>query len=453
MVIIVEDEKPAKLQDVKPASEIPFFAPEGSTDGSSDAAFRADPTHVFLEGYRRFGPVFKVRLFGVEQIAMGGLDANTFTWTHHDAWDYYKTNRHFREQFSDRYLNQLEGKAYTAKRRRIMQAFRPSMLMSHTDEMSKAVFREIERLSGGVTDLRVFCMRVMIAMISRVLIQKDLPDGMDETMAISNKEMLKSASMGWKRWLWYYYPPKRLRRRKVFRYLESVLDEREKMIGEGKEDMLAAVLMGSQPNDPEIPRYEKIHDLSQLFMAGSTTSSMIVAWSLVHSYKDPEWLEELRAELDAWDPFQFESIDPFPKLRATCLEIERLRPGVPVFNRMTAKSFEYGGYEIPQGADVLHLHTLTHFLEEIYEDPDVFKPSRFIENPTLPPKNAHGTFGGGKHRCVGSPLARIQPPLFTANIVSRYDLEFITQPSMRAKYDAAVAPLEEPLLVRFHPRS
>ena len=41
----------------------------------------------------------------------------------------------------------------------------------------------------------------MIAMISRVLIQKNLPDGMDETMAISNKEMLKSASMGWKRWL------------------------------------------------------------------------------------------------------------------------------------------------------------------------------------------------------------------------------------------------------------
>ncbi|MEC8330485.1 MAG: cytochrome P450, partial [Verrucomicrobiota bacterium] len=247
--------------------------------------------------------------------------------------------------------------------------------------------------------------------------------------------------------------PKRIRRRKIFRYLESVLEEREKMIGEGKEDMLAAVLMGSQPNDPEIPRYEKIHDLSQLFMAGSTTSSMIVAWSLLQTYKDQDWLEELRAELNAWDPFQFESIDPFPKLRATCLEVERLRPGVPVFNRMTAKSFEYGGYEIPKGADVLHLHTLTHFLEEIYEDPDVFKPSRFIENPTLPPKNAHGTFGGGKHRCIGSPLARIQPPIFTANVVSRYDLEFITQPSMRAKYDAAVAPLEEPLLVKFHPRT
>ena len=438
---------------MRPVSQIPFFAPEGSANSSSDVAFRSNPTHVFLEGYRRFGPVFKVRLFGVEQIAMGGLEANTFTWTHHDVWDYYKTNRHFREQFSDRYLNQLEGKAYSAKRRRIMQAFRPSMLISHTDEMSKAVFREIERLPDGVTDLRVFCMRVMIAMISRVLIQKDIPEGMDETMAISNKEMLKSASMGWKRWLWYYYPPKRIRRRKVFRYLESVLNEREKIVGQGKEDMLTAILMGSQVNDSEIPRYEKIHDLSQLFMAGSTTSSMIVAWSLIHTYQDPDWLNELRTELDTWNPFKFDSIDPFPKLRATCLEIERLRPGVPVFNRITAKAFEYGGFEIPQGVDVLHLHTLTHFLEEIYEEPNIFKPSRFIENPKLPPKNAHGTFGGGKHRCIGSPLARIQPPLFTANVISRYDMEFITKPSMRAKYDAVVAPAEEPFLVRFHTRT
>ncbi|MEM6692977.1 MAG: hypothetical protein AAF664_26345, partial [Planctomycetota bacterium] len=181
MAETIEVEAVAPGEAAKPASKIPFFAPEGSLDGSSDEAFRQNPTHVFVEGYRRFGPIFKVRLFGTEQIAMGGLDANEFTWKNHELWDYFRTNRHFREQFSDRYLNQLEGKPYSSKRRRIGQAFRPSMLMSHTDQMSKAVFREIDRLPDGVTNLRVFCMRVMIAMISRVLIQKDLPDGMDET--------------------------------------------------------------------------------------------------------------------------------------------------------------------------------------------------------------------------------------------------------------------------------
>ena len=63
MVTFVEDIKSAELQDPKPVSTIPFFAPEGSVDYTSDAAFRADPKHVFLEGYRRFGPVFVFKLF------------------------------------------------------------------------------------------------------------------------------------------------------------------------------------------------------------------------------------------------------------------------------------------------------------------------------------------------------------------------------------------------------
>jgi hypothetical protein len=80
---------------IKPTSEIPFFAPDGSPNGDSDAAFKQNPTHVFLEGYRKYGPVFKVRLHGREQIAMGGLDANTFTWSNHDLWNYVQDQSAF----------------------------------------------------------------------------------------------------------------------------------------------------------------------------------------------------------------------------------------------------------------------------------------------------------------------------------------------------------------------
>jgi len=134
----------------KPAAELPFFAPDGSPGGASDAAFTADPTHVFLAGYRKYGPLFRVKFAEREQYAMAGVEANHFVWTHHDIWDYYSTNRHFREQFSDRYLNQLVGKPYLQKRRRMMQGFRPSVLMGHTDRMSEAIFREVDRLPDGV---------------------------------------------------------------------------------------------------------------------------------------------------------------------------------------------------------------------------------------------------------------------------------------------------------------
>lgn len=446
------NEKPLPEFPVRPVVEIPRFVPDGSASGVCDPYFVQDPTRLFIRPYRELGPIFRVRLFGRDNIAMGGVEANAFTWNNHRLWNYYKTNHHFREQFSRRYLNQLEGAEYTQKRKRISHGFRPRMLMSHTDKMSEVIFREIERLPNGETELRIFCMRVIIAMISQVLIQRELPEGMDTTMAISNKEMLKSSSLGWKRWLWYAYPPKLWKRRKIFQYLGSILDEYQQNPDLGDDDILASVLTAKDPNDPPIPRYELIHDLSQLFMAGSTTSSMIIAWSLIHTYTDASWLGELREELKDWDPFAFDSIKPYPKLRATTLEVERLHPGVPVFHRVAAEEFEFGGYRVPKDADVLHLHTLAHFLDEVYENPGHFNPRRFVENPDLPSKDVHGTFGGGQHKCLGSPLARIQPPLFTANVVSRYDVEFLTRPSLKEKYDAVTAPAEEPLMIKFHER-
>ena len=260
--------------------------------------------------------------------------------------------------------------------------------------------------------------------------------------------MLKSSSLGWKRWLWYWYPPKRYRRRQIFNYLGSVLDRRADS-SVSREDILSLILAAHPKDEPPIPRYELIHDLSQLFMGGSTTSSMIIAWGLIEVWRDKAWLAELREELKDWKPDQFQSMEPFPKLRATCLELERLRPGVPAFPRVAARDFQWGGFSIQKGESVLHLHTLCHFLEEHYDDPFTFRPQRFLDDPDLPGRDIHGTYGGGAHRCVGMNLARIEPPLAVANIISRYDLEFAPQPSMEECYDAVTAPRENPLSVRF----
>jgi cytochrome P450 len=428
---------------------IPEYLPD--TPGQRvDPLYSNNPTRTFLEPYRKLGSVFRCNFFGNDQVALGGADANRLVWSKHELWDYYKSNRIFREQFSDRYLNQLEGEEYLMKRRRINQGFKPSMLLSHVGGMSDVLFREIEKLKGEPTDLRLFCMSLVIAMVSQVLLQEDLPEGMDRIMAISNQEMLKSSSMGWKRWLWYWYPPKRARRRTIFKYLGEVLDRREK--SEVKKDDILSLILAAHPKDqPPIPRYELVHDLSQLFMGGSTTSSMIIAWGLIESWKGKTWLPQLREELENWDPNHFESMRPYPKLYATSLEIERLRPGVPVFIRFAKKDFEWQGFQIKKGQSVLHLHTLCHFLEEHYEDPFSFKPQRFLDNPDLPGRDIHGTYGGGQHKCVGLNLARVAPPIAVANILSRYDLEFSPEPSGKERYLSVTAPRED-LKIRFVPR-
>ncbi|MCH2156807.1 MAG: cytochrome P450 [Opitutales bacterium] len=431
---------------------IPLYNPEpGSVERSSwTRAYYTDPINTQTRAYREAGPVFKINHIGEEVIAMGGLEANKTAWGDNKLWDYPTSNKHFREQFSDRYLNQLEGRVYRKKRQRVTAGFKPSMLMQHTRSMSEVVVREIEKLSGDWTNLRSFCMRIIIAMTSRSLMQVDLPPGMDQTMAISNKHMLKAHTLGMWRHLWYLRPDRIYRRKKIFGYLNSILDERERNPVE-QDDILSLSLNAHPKDEPPIPRQELIHDLSQLMMAGSTTTSHTILWNLVFSAITEAWNTKLLEELEGWDADSFSNMGDFPRLRASCMEIERLRPPSMYFDRLSKKPIEFQGVTIPERTWVMHIHSLGHFLPEVYDNPLSFDPDRFLRDPDLPRHDAHGLFGGGAHVCAGAPLARVLQPVAVASILSNYQIEFKEPPDTHACIDVVLAP-RVPYIVRFKRR-
>jgi cytochrome P450 len=382
---------------------------------------------------------------------MAGVEANRVVWGDKELWDYPTSNRHFREQFSDRYLNQLEGPEYARKRRRVTAGFKPSTIMPHTGSMGDAIHREIELLNGEWAPFRLFCMKIIIKMTSRALMQVDLPDGMDLTMAISNKMMLKAESLGPWRHLYYLRPDRIYRRRKIFSYLNSIIEDREKNGSPGT-DVLSQSLAAHPKDEPPIPRYELIHDLSQLMMAGSTTTSQTVLWNVLMTTLTPRWKEQIDAELQNWDTHNFTSMKEWPCLRAACMEIERLRPPSMLFHRLTKKPLEFNGYEVPKGIWVTHLHTLGHYIEDCYDKPLEFWPERFLEGSTMPERDVHGLFGGGAHVCAGVPLARVLQPTAVGNILRYYDLEFKEPPSLAAKMDVVLAPRDD-IQVRFHKKA
>ncbi len=435
-------------EELKPISELPFYSPPGELDCTK--AFRRDPPMVFVDAYQKLGPIFRCRFIGRNVVAMGGLEANELIWGNNDLWDYHQTNAHFREQFDESYLNQLEGEAFYRKRRRTVQGFKPSVLMAQTASMSKVLYKEVDDVIDKPIEMRLFCMRLIICMTGRVMMQTDLPKGMDRTMAISNRDMLRAPGLGKWRHLFYWKPTRIWRRRKIFSFLGRLLDERAKS-PVPKEDILSLILSAHPKTEPPIPRQELIYDLSQLFMAGSTTTSQVILWALIYLMHDPQWLAELREELKDWDPFNFTSMGPYPKLKATLLEVERLRPPGQSITRISAQDFSFKGFLIPKESPVLHLQSLCHYLPEVYEDPLSFRPRRFFENPSFPPKNAHGIFGGGAHACVGQPLVRILTPLLVADLISRYDIAFETPLSLRAKIDVVTTPAEKDIWARLVP--
>jgi cytochrome P450 len=436
------------MGSLKPASKLPFYHPPGERDCTR--AYRRDPLLAFLPAYQQLGPIFRCNFIGREVVVMGGLEANEVTWGNNDYWDYHQTNAHFREQFDESYLNQLEGDAFYKKRRRTAQGFKPSVLLRQSAAMSEVLYKEVAEVAGEPVEMRLFCMRLIICMTGRVLMQTNLPKGMDRTMALSNRDMLRAPTLGKWRHLFYWKPARIYRRRKIFKFLGGLLDERARN-PQPTADILSLILAAHPADDPPIPRQELIYDLSQLFMAGSTTTSQVILWTLMFLAQDPAWLAELREELRDWDPFNFTGMSSFPKLKATLLEIERLRPPGATQTRITAREFAFAGYLIPKSTPVLHLGTLCHFLPEVYTDPLAFRPQRFLDNPGLPPKNAHGIFGGGAHSCVGQSLVRLLSPLLVADLVQKYAIHFETDLSLQTKLDVVTTPVEKNIWARLIP--
>jgi cytochrome P450 len=401
-------------------------------------ALRRDPLTALVAPYRRFGRIFRMRLLGRPAIVIAGVDANEFAWADADLWSWSTSGAVFREQFGPNYLTQLEGEKHALKRKRLAPAFRTRAMQRQITAMSEVWFDELAANAGQVVDLRSMCKRLVVQMAGRALLRVDLPAGADDDISRLEHDLLAGASMGPLRRVWFRRPSY-LRRKRAFEGLvaDVVAERRADWSGD---DLLSTILR-EWPNRAAMPSVDElVGDMVLLLQAGSESTAHQILWTLLLLQSRPDWHAELRAELDAWTPEAAASSTEFPKLRATVLESERLRPAIPFAVRVAAHDTVFSSSHIPRGATVLHATTLTHFLDEVYDDPMSFRPERFVGGDGCP-RGAHGTFGGGSHVCLGQSLARVQVQLAVAVMTKHADLTACTPISLRARgSDLASAP-------------
>jgi cytochrome P450 len=82
---------------------------------------------------------------------------------------------------------------------------------------------------------------------------------------------------------------------------------------------------------------------------------------------------------------------------------------------------------------------LTHHREDLYPEPEKFKPERFIERQFTPYE--YLPFGGGNRRCIGFALALLEMKLVLATILSNYQLALAdTKPVKPQRRGLTIAP-------------
>ncbi|CAI9101623.1 OLC1v1038991C1 [Oldenlandia corymbosa var. corymbosa] len=204
-----------------------------------------------------------------------------------------------------------------------------------------------------------------------------------------------------------------------------------------KIDLLDALLDENGKNEAEFSFNALKHLLLDLFIAGTDTTSGTVEWAMAELLRNPEKLQKGREELNLATGLekgvvQESDISRLPYLQSIVKETFRLHPPGPLLApHQASEDVEINGYTVTKDTQIL-VNAYAIGRDEIWEEPEMFKPERFLESE-IDIKGKHFElipFGAGRRICPGLPLAYRMVHLMLASLIHNIDwkLEGVIEP-------------------------
>jgi cytochrome P450 len=196
-----------------------------------------------------------------------------------------------------------------------------------------------------------------------------------------------------------------------FIYEEIALRRAELDRDEGAGEDVLSLLMGARHEDDSPMSDAELRDeLVTILGAGHETTATGLAWAMERLLRNPEVLARLRDSLDGGDEY----------LDATIKETLRTRPViVDVARKLTAPK-TIGGYQLPAGTFVMAAIAALHYREDLFPNPEEFRPERFLDGKA--DTYAWIPFGGGVRRCIGAAFAEYEMRIVLRAILERAEL-------------------------------
>ncbi|KAK9757229.1 hypothetical protein RND81_01G150000 [Saponaria officinalis] len=165
-----------------------------------------------------------------------------------------------------------------------------------------------------------------------------------------------------------------------------------------------------------------------MFAGGTDTTYTVLEWAMTELLRHPEAMKKLQDEVRSITNNQAhvteDDLDKMVYLKAVIKETLRLYPPIPLLvPRESTHAVKINGYDIPAGTRVITNAWAIHRDPLTWEEPDAFRPERFLDCPIdfkgqdfeLIP------FGFGRRGCPGILFAMANNEIVLANLVSMYD--------------------------------
>lgn len=395
--------------------------------------FNEDARGLLLENYERFGPVFTVRMLQRRLIFMVGPEANHYM-TVSNASNFTMRESLMREiaELGGDGLFSVDGEYHRRMRRTVLPALQADSVASYSNiivEEAESAFARLPR--GEAVDMHSWARELVLRIIMRSLFGFD-PDSerVRASRVIEMFNELHRMSAILMVMPGRFSPKGRYKQLvgKLEQMIYSEIAERRARGGGGSDIM--SLLMNMQDEEGDLLSDQQIRDqaITLLLASGATTGS-VLSFFLYELARHPGVVERILAEQRKHTEGGRPSVTQLKNGELVELEMAldealRMYPSVWIGPRRARSSFEFAGVTVPENAYVNYCPLVSHYLPEIFPEPERYRPERFApEAKTALPKGAYVPFGGGSRTCIGMRLALMELRTITSLAVKRFELE------------------------------
>jgi cytochrome P450 len=229
--------------------------------------------------------------------------------------------------------------------------------------------------------------------------------------------------------------PGRRSLRRTMIYFEEVIDQiielrrrRLEASSDVPQDLLTLLLRALDPSTGQPMSFCEVRSNILTFLsAGHETTANALSWSMFLLSQSPFWHAQVREEADReLSADRCHLLERLVVTRAVVEETLRLYPPIAALSRMSERDDVLGGHAIKPHALIVIAPYVLHRHRRLWERPDVFDPSRFLEPAKAEiPCFAYLPFGAGPRTCIGSSFALQEAAVVLATLVHRFDTSLL----------------------------
>ncbi|MBW4603634.1 MAG: cytochrome P450 [Calothrix sp. FI2-JRJ7] len=383
--------------------------------------------------YQQHGAIFRTNLIGKPTVVMVGPEAVEFVLSshiEHFSWRQGWPNN-FKELLGES-LFLMDGEEHRQKRRLIMPAMHGPALADYFATMEQITqnylnkwvtkheftwFEEFKQLTFDIASELLLGTKTGTDSIRLSQLFTTLTDG----LITINPLKLPFTQYG----------KAIAARNQILEHLTTVVRQRRE---NPTKDALSLLIQARDEDGNSLTEQELVAQAVLLLFAGHETTTSMLTWLCIELARHPEVKQRASSEqlqLAKQGELNLDQLGQMPYLEQVLSEVERLYPPVGGGFRGVVKDFEFKGYHIPAGWQVLYSILQTHRIQEIYPEPERFDPERF--NPQRKenkrPFSLIG-FGGGPRVCIGIAFAKMEMKIIAAHLLRNYDWEILPNQSL-----------------------